>query len=271
MQRRLEVLLENKKAVIYGGGGGIGGGVARTFAREGAKVFLAGRTREPLEAVAEEIRSAGGVAETAQVDALDERAVDEHTRAVASRAGSIDISFNLVSRGDVQGIPLVDMTTADFTHAVTTGLTANFNTARAAARLMIEQGSGVILSLTSGSGYVASAAPLMGNTGPADAATETFMRYLAAEVGPHGVRVLGIYTAGVPETLSAEKIASVNSSMSLDAAGIERMIEGLAQMTMLRRAPRLAQVAEVAAFLASDRAGAMTGTITNVTCGLVPG
>src|SRR6266542_2753323 len=264
-----DMLLEGKNAIIYGAGGGIGGGVARTFAREGATVFLVGRTRESLAAVAADIAAAGGSAEVTVVDALDEQAVDEHARAVASEAGSIDVSFNLISRGDVQGIPLVDLTAADFARAVTTGLTSQFLTARAAARRMTEQGSGVILSLTSGSARGSS--PMMGNTGPADAAVEAFMRYLAAEVGPHGVRVLGLYTAGVPETRTPEKLASVNSGMELDAAGVERLVEGLAQMTMLRRAPRLAQVAEVAAFLASDRAAGMTGTITNVTCGLVPG
>jgi NAD(P)-dependent dehydrogenase (short-subunit alcohol dehydrogenase family) len=263
------MLLKNKNAIVYGAAGGIGRGVALTFAREGARVFLAGRTREKLEGVAAEITAAGGSAEVTVVDALDERAVDEHVRAVASRAGSVDVSFNLISRGDVQGIPLVDMAAADFTHAVMTGLTASFLTARAAARRMIEQGSGVILMLTSGSSV--GAIPMMGSTPPADAAMEAFMRCLAAELGPHGVRVLGLWTAGVPETLSPEKIAAVNSTMQMDAAGVERMIEGLAGMTMLRRAPGLAQVAEVAAFLASDRASAMTGTITNVTCGLVPG
>lgn len=263
------MLLKGKNAIIYGAGGGIGGGVARAFAREGARVFLAGRTREKLEGVAAEITAAGGSAEAAVVDALDEQAVEEFARTVASRAGSIDVSFNLISRGDVQGIPLVDMTAADLTHAVITGLTANFLTARAAARRMIEQGSGVILMLTSGSS--AGAPPLMGSTPPADAATEAFMRALAAELGPHGIRVLGLWTAGVAETLSPEKIASVNSTMQMDAAGVENLIERLGEMTMLRRAPRLAQVAEVAAFLASDLASAMTGTITNVTCGLVPG
>jgi NAD(P)-dependent dehydrogenase (short-subunit alcohol dehydrogenase family) len=263
------VLLEGKNAIVYGAGGGVGGGVARTFAREGATVFLAGRTRESLEAVARDIDAGGGAAEVAEVDALDEEAVDEHAREVASKAGSIDVSLNLVSRGDVQGIPLVDMTATDFTRAVTRGLLANFHTARAAARQMIEQGSGVILSLTSGSAR--GAMPGMGNTGPADAATETFMRYLAAEVGPHGVRVLGLYTAGVPETLTPEKLAAVNSSMQMDAAGVERLVEGLSAMTMLRRAPRLNQVADAAAFLASDRAAGMTGTIVNLTCGLVPG
>ena len=263
------MLLKNKNAVIYGAAGGIGRGVALTFAREGARVFLAGRTREKLEGMAAEITAAGGSAEVAVVDALDEQAVEEHARAVASRAGSIDVSFNLISRGDVQGIPLVDMTAADYTHAVITGLTAQFHTGRAAARRMIDQGSGVILMLTSGSSAVP--VPMMGSTPPADAAMEAFLRCLAAEVGPHGVRVLGLWTAGVPETLAPEKIASVNGTMQMDAAGVQRIIEGLAQMTMLRRPPALAQVADVAAFLASDRAGAMTGTIINVTCGLVPG
>src|SRR5215207_5838977 len=158
----MRMLLENKNAIIDGGGGAIGGGVARTFAREGARVFLAGRTREPLDAVAKDIRSAGGSAEVDELDALDERAVEEHAQAVAAQAGSIDVSFNLISRGDVQGVPLVDMTIVDYVRPITTGITTNFITARAAARHMIEQGSGVILSLDSGS---ANGSPMMGGTG----------------------------------------------------------------------------------------------------------
>jgi NAD(P)-dependent dehydrogenase (short-subunit alcohol dehydrogenase family) len=262
------MLLKDKNAVIYGAAGGIGRGVALTFAREGARVYLAGRTREKLEGVAAEIRAAGGFAQAAVVDALDEGAVDEYMGAVASQAGSLDVCFNLISRGDVQGIPLVDMAVADYTRAVMTGLTSHFLTARAAARYMVKQRSGAILMLTSGSSF--GAVPMMGSTPPADAAMEAFMRCLAAEIGPHGVRVVGLWTAGVAETLTPESIAAVNSSMQLDAADIQRMLEGLASMTMLRQAPALAQVADVAAFLASDRAGGITGTITNVTCGLVP-
>jgi NAD(P)-dependent dehydrogenase (short-subunit alcohol dehydrogenase family) len=81
-------LLQGKTAIVCGGGG-IGGGVARTFAREGAKVFLAGRMRETLDAVAKDITSAGGSAEAAVVDALDEQAVDEHVRAVAAETGTL--------------------------------------------------------------------------------------------------------------------------------------------------------------------------------------
>jgi NAD(P)-dependent dehydrogenase (short-subunit alcohol dehydrogenase family) len=257
-------LLKGKTAIVYGGGGGIGGGVARTFAREGARVFLAGRTPETLDAVAKDISAAGGSAEVAVVDALDEQAVDAHVQDVVSKAGSVDVSFNLISRGDVQGTPLVQMAKDDLLRAVVTGLQSSFLTARAAARRMIEQGSGVILHLNSASG--AGAFPGMGSTGPADAATETFMRYLAAEVGPSGVRVCGIWTAGVAETLSDEKISAVGGDGAPTAQTAMEMIAG---MSALRRTPRLADVADVAAFLASDRAAGVTGSMVNVTAGLV--
>src|SRR6476659_5208093 len=133
------MLLENKNAIIYGAGGGIGAGVARTFAREGATVFLVGRTREKLDAVAADITAAGGSAEVAVVDALDEQAVDAHVRAVAEQAGSIDVSLNLISRGDVQGTPLLDMRVDDFLCPITMGVRSNYITARSAARHMVQQ------------------------------------------------------------------------------------------------------------------------------------
>jgi NAD(P)-dependent dehydrogenase (short-subunit alcohol dehydrogenase family) len=256
----MTALLQGKNAIIYGAGGSLGGAVARTFAREGAHVLITGRTREPLEALAADI---GDAADVAVLDALDEQAVDEHARSV----GRVDISFNLITRGDVQGTPLIEMTAADLNRAVANGLTTTFITARAAARQMIEQGSGVILSLTSGSAK--GTQPGMGSTGPADAATEAFLRYLAAEIGPSGVRVLGIYTAGVAETLTSEKLAAVNPA--LEGIDPQMIVQGLAGATMLRRAPALQDIAETATFLASDRAGSMTGTIVNATCGLVPG
>jgi NAD(P)-dependent dehydrogenase (short-subunit alcohol dehydrogenase family) len=257
-------LLENKRAIVYGAGGGLGGGVARAFAREGATVFLVGRTKATLQRVADDIASRGGRAHVAVVDALDEDAVEEHTRSVVEQAGGIDVSFNLITRGDVQGTPLVEMKTDDLLRAVVNGLQSNFITARAAGRRMVEQGSGVILHLNSASGE--GAMPGMGSTGPADAATESFMRYLAAELGPRGVRVCGIWTAGVVETLTKEKMAAVGGENVPDPQALEQMIAG---MSGLRRTPKLADVAEVATFLASDRAAGMTGTMVNVTSGLV--
>jgi NAD(P)-dependent dehydrogenase (short-subunit alcohol dehydrogenase family) len=193
--------------------------------------------------------------------------VNAHAHAVAAKAGSIDVSFNLIPRGDVQGVPLIDMSPADLVRAVNTGLTSQFITARAAARQMVRQHSGVILMVTSGTSAVAP--PMMGSTGPADAAMELLMRSLAAELGPQGVRVLGLWTAAVAETLTAEKIGAVNSNMKLQEEAVAALVNQIGQMTLLKRAPRLAQVADTAAFLASDQAGGITGTIVNVTCGLV--
>jgi NAD(P)-dependent dehydrogenase (short-subunit alcohol dehydrogenase family) len=257
-------LLDGKNAIIYGGAGGIGAAIARAFAKEGATVFLAGRTREKLEAVAGEIRAEGATAEVATLDALDERAVEEHAQAVVSGAGAIDVSLNLINRGDVQGPPLLEMSPEDLLRAVINGLRSSFLTARAAGRRMIEQGSGVILHLNSASG--AGAMPGMGSTGPADAASEAFMRYLAAELGPHGVRVCGIWTAGVAETLSKEKLTSVGGRDAPTPRSAEGLIAG---MSVMRRAPRLSDVTGAATFLASDAASGVTGTMLNVTCGLV--
>jgi NAD(P)-dependent dehydrogenase (short-subunit alcohol dehydrogenase family) len=251
-------LLEGKNAVIYGAGGGLGSGVARTFAAEGARVYLVGRTRDPLDALAAAI---GPAASVAVLDATDEDAVQQHLDGIDGR---IDVSINLITRGDVQQIPVIDMSVDDMLHATVTGLRSNFITARAAARRMIAQGGGVVLHLNSASG--AGAAPGMGSTGPADAAVESFMRYLAAETGAFGVRVVGIWTAGVAETLTDEKLRAVAGDMAPTA---EQAVAGIASMSVLRRAPHLADVADTAAFLASDRAAGLTGTMVNVTSGLV--
>jgi NAD(P)-dependent dehydrogenase (short-subunit alcohol dehydrogenase family) len=150
--------------------------------------------------------------------------------------------------------------------ALTTGVTSAFLTARAAARQM--DGAGVILHLTSGSSR--GTQPGMGNTGPTDAATEALHRYLAAELGPRGIRVVGIHTAAVAGTLTAEKVAKV-AGVDPSLIDIDAIAAGIAQATMLKRAPAVDQIAETATFLASDRAGAITSGIVNATCGLVSG
>lgn len=249
------MLLEHKNAVIYGAGGSIGGAVARAFAREGAKVHLAGRTLKSLEKVAEEIRSAGGVAETAQVDALDETAVDEHADALAASAGGIDISFNVISHGDVQGTPLAEMRLEDFERPVMTAVRTMFLTSRAAARHMIEQGSGVILAF---GGY---GDPLpdhyLGGLQVAFGAIESLRRNLACELGPHGIRVVTLQTGGVPESIPE----------SFDRR--EAITQGIVGRTMLNRAATLDDVGNVAAFAASDQARTMTASALNITCGSV--
>ncbi len=258
-------LLKDKNCILYGAGGGIGSGVAKTFAREGARLFLTGRTRGTLDALAAEIEADGGSAEVAVVDALDQQGVRVHADAVVATAGSIDVSFNLITRGDVQGIPLVDMSVDQLLAPVVNGLRSQFATATVAARQMARQGSGVILYLTSGSSR--GLAPRMGGTGPADAATESFMRYLAAETGAGGVRVVGLWAAGVPETFGRPDDPNQSRRASgLTPAQIDELI---GRQAILGRAQRLPEVAQTAAFLASDAAGAITATIVNTTCGLI--
>ena len=249
------MLLEGKNAVIYGGGGSIGGAVARAFAREGAKVFLAGRTLATLDESAGEIRATGGVAETAQVDALDEKAVDEHANAIVASTGGIDISFNLITHGDVQGTPLADMQLVDFERPVITAVRTMFLTPKAAARHMIRQGSGVILAF---GGY---GDPMpgynLGGLRVAFQAMEALRRNLASELGPHGIRVVTLQTGGVSESI-------LESFDWRDA-----VIEETERRTMLGRAATLEDVGNVAAFAASDYAHTMTATALNITCGSV--
>jgi NAD(P)-dependent dehydrogenase (short-subunit alcohol dehydrogenase family) len=244
------VLLEGRNAVIYGGGGTVGSAVARAFASEGARVHLAGRTAAKLEAVADEIRAAGGAAAPAVVDALNEQAVDAHADGVVSRFGSLDISFNLISHGDVQGTPLAEMSLADFERPVVTAVRTMFITTRAAARHMMRQRSGVIL-VFGGYGDPPRGYNL-GGLQVAFQAQEALRRNLAAELGPYGIRTLTIQTSGIVDSLPA---------------GTERIAEGIAATTLLGRGGTLADVANAAVFAASDRAVSMTATKLNISGG----
>lgn len=251
-------LLAGKHAVIYGAAGGIGAGVARTFAREGAHLHLVGRTERTLRELASEI---GDRADFAVLDARDPTAVEEHL----STLPRVDISFNLISRGDVQGKPLHELSVAEVMAPIE-GLRSTLSTARAAARRMLEQGSGVILWLTSGSAV--GAAPGMGGTGPADAAIDNYMRQLARETGRQGLRVCGIWAAGIYDTFLSPD-GDTNTTRRASGVSAAQIDEMLGAMAALGRAPRLREVADAAAFLASDRASATTGTVLNVTAGLV--
>jgi 3-oxoacyl-[acyl-carrier protein] reductase len=259
-----ELLLENKNALIYGGGGSIGGAVARAFAREGARVFLAGRTLATLEKVAEEISAAGGAAETAQVDALDEQSVDRYADAVAERAGGIDVSFNAIGHGDVHGTPLLQMPFEDFARPITNAIRTQFLTARAAARHMARRGSGVILAITATTAR--QAIPQVGGTAVTFDAIESLCRQWACELGPLGIRVVWLHTTGIP---TGEHFPDYGTG-SAEGLTREQLVSWLRAKTMLNRLTSLEEVGNAAAFLASDRAGAMTATAANLTCGSVP-
>jgi NAD(P)-dependent dehydrogenase (short-subunit alcohol dehydrogenase family) len=258
------MLLDNKVAVVYGAGGAIGGTVARAFAREGATLFLTGRRRAPVEAVARDIVAAGGSAEAAVVDALDERALDEHLESVIEKAGRVDISFNAIGipDTDIVGVALTDLDVEKFALPITSYTTSYFLTARLAARQMITNKVGVIMTVSALPSRTGT--PFVGGYSPAMAAKEALTRNLSAELAPHGVRVVSLRPHAIPETDSIQEV------FSLKAAAVmtwEQWQAAQASRTHTRRLTTLAELANVAVFVASDKASGMTGTTVNLTMG----
>lgn len=259
------MMLKGKVAVIYGAGGAIGGAVARAFARDGARLFLTGRRGAPVDAVAHEIASFGGCAEAAAVDALDEQAVDTHLQSVIDKAGRVDVSFNAIGipGTKILGVPLVDLDVEQFSLPVTTYATSYFLIARLAARRMLATRSGVIMTATTQHSRMG--LPLSGGYGPAMAAEEALTRVLSAELAPHGIRVVGLRPQAIPETDTLKEAFDARSTRS--GLSWEQFQEALAGKTHSRRLMTLAEMANVAVFMASDRASGMTGTTVNLTMG----
>lgn len=259
--------LAGKVAVVHGGSGAIGSAVARAFARAGARLFLAARGRERLDAAVAAILAEGGAAEADGVDALDPDAVSAHADRVAARAGGIDIVFNAVGFTHVQGVPLAALSLAEFELPVHRYLRSQYLIAQAAARHMRE--GGAIVSLVT---------PVARMTGPgylghcvACAGVEALSRHLAGELGERGIRTVCLRAHAIPETLQRGSHAREVFQPQADAAGmdLDEMMRDAAQATLLKRLPTLDQVAAAAVYAASPRAGATTGAILNLTSGLL--
>jgi NAD(P)-dependent dehydrogenase (short-subunit alcohol dehydrogenase family) len=260
------MMLSKKVAVIYGAGGAIGSAIARAFAREGATVFVTARRRGPVDALAREISAAGGAAEAAVVDALDEQAIERHLAGAVEQTGRIDVSFNAVGipQVGIQGIPLSELPLESFSLPIATHTRSHFLTARAAARHMMARRSGVILMHTPSPARLG--VPLVGGMGPAWAAMEAMTRFLSAELGASGVRAVCLRSTGIPETRTIDVVFGLHAA----AAGMERgqFLGMMEKRTHRQRSTTLAELADAAVFAASDRAGAMTGTTLNLTGGL---
>jgi NAD(P)-dependent dehydrogenase (short-subunit alcohol dehydrogenase family) len=261
------MLLHNKTALIFGAGGAIGSQVAREFAREGAAVFLSGPHLASVEDVAKEICGSNGTAEAAEVDALSEQAVNAYFARVAQEAGSIDILLNVMGpqpKDYGNGTSTLELPLEQFLLPLTTLVSSQFITARAGARHMVEQRSGVILFV--------SAIPARGNAnviaiGSAFGAMESLLRCLAVDLGPAGVRVVGIRSGAMVETRTIQQ--TVENVARLASVSKEQVVSALEQATLLKRLPTVADTARLAAFLASDGARALTGTIVNASSGRV--
>lgn len=247
------MLLEDKTAVIYGAGGSIGSAMAEAFAAEGANCFLIGRTAATLDAVADKIRAGGGRAETAVVDVFDAPAVADHADAVVEKTGSLDISVNVISQTAIFQ-PLIDISVPDFAESMSRLVTAQLLTTKAAAGHMIDQKSGVILFF--GGSDRTNKSPGLGNVQIGFDTVEALRRQWACELGPHGVRVVTLLTGGIPETFP-------------DIPEMAAARQSLHDATLLGRAAALADVGNVAAFVASDRGRTLTSTQVNISCGAV--
>jgi NAD(P)-dependent dehydrogenase (short-subunit alcohol dehydrogenase family) len=262
------MMLEDKGAVIYGGGGSVGGAVARAFAPEGAKLFLTWHKLAPVEVVAKDIVPPADPREAAEVDALDEQAVDEHLQSVIDKAGRVDISFNAVGIPDtnIVGVPLVELDVEQFSLPITAYATSYFLTAltaRTAARRMVANKSGVIMTVTALPSRTGT--PLNGGYGPAQAAKEALTRELSAELAPQGIRVVGLRPHGMPETESLKEVSDAKAKGS--GRTWEQFQELVANTNHARRVMTLEEMANTAVVMASDKASGMTGTTVNLSMG----
>jgi NAD(P)-dependent dehydrogenase (short-subunit alcohol dehydrogenase family) len=253
------MILQNKNAVVSGAGGSLGGAVAKAFAKAGARVFLTGYRLASVQKVADEIIGSGGKAEVAIVDGFDESGVAAHLQMMRQQAGSVDISYNGVEIPVVQNIPLTEISLEDYVRPVMLTARTRFLTAKAAAKVMMEQRSGVILSVTAtpgGIGY-----PFTGGFAAANAAVESLARNLGSELGPYGIRVVNIRSGGSPDS------AVFKHAIERFPAVMESLLRGMEEDTMLKKLPPMADIANTAVFLASDMAASITGVTVDVTSG----
>ena len=265
------MLLKDKIAVVYGAGGGVGSAIARKFAQEGAHVYLTSRRLESIKNIANEISESGGIAKANQLDALDEKAIETQLDSVIAEAGKVDISFNavgvpasLVAEKGMQGVPLTDIPLESFTLPIATYTRTNFLTARAAVRRMVQKETqGVILMHTPEPARLG--VPLLGGMAPAWAAMESLCRSFSAEFAARGIRAVCLRTTGLPETKTIEVVFGIHAKV----LGVpwEQARSFMESTTHARRSSTLEELTNAAAFLASDLAKGLTGTVTNLTLG----
>jgi NAD(P)-dependent dehydrogenase (short-subunit alcohol dehydrogenase family) len=258
--------LENKVAVVYGDGG-VGSVIAKAFAREGANVFLTGRTAKKLNAIAEGISASGGTIEITTLDALDEQAVEEHMRETVKKAGKVDISFNAIGipQKGIQGTPLTELSVENFSLPIKIYTQSHFVTAKAAARRMVKQGNGVIILHTPNASRIS--APFVGGMIPAWAAMEALCRSLSLECAQYGVRAVCLLTTGIRETPLIDEVWDIHGKANgITFEQFHSVMEG---MTHRRQLTTIEELTNAAIFAASDEGSGITGTVFNLTAGMV--
>lgn len=261
------VVLEGRKAIVYGGSGAIGSAAARAFAAAGAHVCLVGRNRDRLDAVRDGITAAGGGCEAAALDVFDAEAVRDHAARFADEHGGIDIVLNAVSLMHDQGVPLADLSLEAFMRPIDGFLGALFNATRAVAPHMGGRNPGVILTLSTPAARMAPAGHL--GYGVTCAGVEAFSRLLAEELAYRNTRVVCVRPHAISDAPEAGSYTAALFGPKAAAMGmtVEAWLQGAAAGTMRGKLPTLAEVAGACVFLASPHADSMTGTVFNLTAG----
>src|SRR5215831_988695 len=250
-------VLNGKRAVVFGAAGTMGAAVAREFAAAGAEVFLAGRTKSNVEAVAKQITTDGGRAHAAVIDALDDAAVNKYLDGVVKRTGSIDIAFNAVgplAQDYGNGKKAVELSIEEFMAAMTTVLKSQFITARAAARHMVKRHSGVIIFLTGSParGHVEGATAI----GAAFGAIESLTENLAIEVSPLGVRVVCLRTTANADSRTIQQtMDALAAKMNITK---DQAMAQIANLNFLKVPASVSDTAKAAVLLSSDHMRMMT-------------
>jgi len=257
------MLLKGKTAVVYGGSGAVGGAVAKAFVREGAVVHLVARHRDRLEAVADTLRAGGGEVHVGTADAFDRASVEAHLESVVAVSGAVNIVFSAIDWGDAQGTDLVDIDFDRFIMPVERGLKSWLNIGATYARHMGDNGGGAILGITANAGR--EAYNQMGGFGIACAAVEHYLRHLAVENGPKGVRCCWVRSPGSPDAPGVREAWMIHARER--GITFDQMHAEAAKDTPLRRISSLSQVADAVVLLASDLASSMTATLANATGG----
>jgi 3-oxoacyl-[acyl-carrier protein] reductase len=259
-------ILKGKHAVVFGAGGSIGTAVAKEFATEGAEVFLSGRTKSTVEAVAAQIIANGSRAHAAAIDTFDDAAVNQYINGIVKQTGKIDIVLDAagpLAKEYGNGKLAVDLPIDQFMVPLETMVKSRFITACAAARHMVKQRSGVIIFVTGSPArpHVPGATAI----GAAFGAIENLTANLAFEVSPFGVRAVCVRT-----------LANVDSRSIQDTMGVlagqlnitkDQAMAQIAQSNFLRVPATVQDTANAAVLVASDRGRMLTGTVVNATAG----
>jgi peroxisomal 2,4-dienoyl-CoA reductase len=235
-------LLRGQAAIVTGGGSGIGAGIAKRLAAQGAKVALVGRTLAKLESTAAAIASAGGEAKCFACDVRDYAALEAAVNGTASAFGRLDIVVNSAAGNFLA--PAATLSANGFRTVIDIDLCGTFNTCRAAFAHLSKQG-GCIVSITATQAEVAT--PLQCHAGAAKAGIEKLTRDLALEWGRMGIRVNAVAPGPIADTEGMSRLAP-GDVMSV-----------LSKRVPLKRAGTIDEVCEAVTYLVSPAAAYVTG------------